>query len=322
MQFKPRYICACKENFIGDTCHRCNIGFYGEDCFPCPRNPVDHTVCGTGGVCDDGIDGTGKCVCVDQNNDPAIFCQGVVDREKQKDQEEDFTFGLILLILVAFLTTFVCYIYHRVPALHSFPESITAILVGIVLGILFKAFYNKHTEMLNIVSFEPHTFFLFLLPCIMYEAGFSLKVKVFLKNIVPVMGFAVFSTIIAAFLFSVTFYYFSSFTDYPISMMASSSFGSFISAIDPVATIAIFKSLGVAELPFTMVLGEAVLNDAVAIALANSIDDLDTSMREGENILISEAVLKGLIYFFWLLTFSVLLGFLCGLLFSYLFKKL
>ena len=118
----------------------------------------------------------------------------------------------------------------------------------------------------------------------MYEAGFSLKVKVFLKNIVPVLGFAVFSTMIAAFLFSIVFYQLSSYTDYPIPLLSSSAFGCFISAIDPVATIAIFKSLGVSELPFTMILGEAVLNDAVAIALADSIDELGTEIKDGEDI--------------------------------------
>lgn len=203
-----------------------------------------------------------------------------------------------------------------------FPEPITAILVGIILGTIFKVAYSHHHEMLNILSFEPHTFFLFLLPCIMYEAGFSLKVKVFLKNIVPVLGFAIFSTIIAAFLFTVVFYYLSMYTDYPIPLLSSAQFGCFISAIDPVATIAIFKSLGVSELPFTMILGEAVLNDAVAIALADSIDEVDTELHEEGSVDISSHLWGGMLNFLWLLIFSVILGLLCGLMFSWIFKKL
>ena len=52
--YTARYICACKQNYVGETCNHCHAGFYGEECLPCPRNPADHTVCGTGGVCDDG----------------------------------------------------------------------------------------------------------------------------------------------------------------------------------------------------------------------------------------------------------------------------
>ena len=74
LSYIPRYVCACKENFIGETCNKCNVGFYGPTCYPCPRNPADHSMCGMGGVCDDGIDGTGKCVCIDSNNDPELFC--------------------------------------------------------------------------------------------------------------------------------------------------------------------------------------------------------------------------------------------------------
>ena len=78
-QYKPKYICGCRENFIGETCSKCNVGFYGPTCYPCPRNPADHTICGMGGVCDDGMDGSGKCVCLDPNNDPELYCQGVID---------------------------------------------------------------------------------------------------------------------------------------------------------------------------------------------------------------------------------------------------
>lgn len=59
-------------------------------------------------------------------------------------------------------------------------------------------------------------------------------------------------------------------------------FGCFISAIDPVATISIFKQLKVTELLFMMVLGEAVLNDAVAIALSMSVSHVSDTIHDEE----------------------------------------
>ncbi len=84
------------------------------------------------------------------------------------------TFGMILLLLVAFLTTFMLYVYHVFPAIHVLPESVLSIIFGILLGIIFKFYYQQNGEMIQILSFEPQTFFLFLLPPIIYESGFSL----------------------------------------------------------------------------------------------------------------------------------------------------
>lgn len=44
-------------------------------------------------------------------------------------------------------------------------------------------------------------------------------------------------------------------------------FGSLISSVDPVATLAIFNALDVDPTLYTLVFGESVLNDAIAIVL-------------------------------------------------------
>ncbi len=85
------------------------------------------------------------------------------------------------------------------------------------------------------------------------------------------MTMTVLATVLATGIYGVTFWYGTQHTDYKFSFIHSLQFGCFISAIDPVATIAIFKQLKVSELLFMMVLGEAVLNDAVAIALSYSV---------------------------------------------------
>ena len=128
--------------------------------------------------------------------------------------------------------------------------------------------------MLNILSFEPKTFFLFLLPPIMFDAGFSLRVRVFLKNIFSVMAITILATVFASIIFSLIFWYGSQYTDYAFSLIHSLMFGCYISAIDPVATIAIFKELNITEVLFTLVMGECVLNDAVAIALSYSVEQI------------------------------------------------
>ena len=55
---------------------------------------------------------------------------------------------------------------------------------------------------------------------------------------------------------------------YKFDMLESFTFGSLISAVDPVATLAIFSAMDVDPILYMLVFGESILNDAVAIVLA------------------------------------------------------
>ena len=54
---------------------------------------------------------------------------------------------------------------------------------------------------------------------------------------------------------------------YELDAVESFAFGSLISAVDPVATLAIFSALDVDPILYMLVFGESILNDAVAIVL-------------------------------------------------------
>lgn len=54
---------------------------------------------------------------------------------------------------------------------------------------------------------------------------------------------------------------------YSLSAKESFTFGSLVSAVDPVATLAIFNALNVDPILYMLVFGESILNDAVAIVL-------------------------------------------------------
>jgi len=58
---------------------------------------------------------------------------------------------------------------------------------------------------------------------------------------------------------------------YRLSLVESFAFGSLISAVDPVATLAIFSALDVDPVLNMLVFGESILNDAVSIVLTSSI---------------------------------------------------
>ncbi|KAG8230334.1 hypothetical protein J437_LFUL000605 [Ladona fulva] len=58
---------------------------------------------------------------------------------------------------------------------------------------------------------------------------------------------------------------------YRLSFVESFAFGSLVSAVDPVATVAIFQALDVDPVLNMLVFGESILNDAVAIVLTTTV---------------------------------------------------
>ena len=56
---------------------------------------------------------------------------------------------------------------------------------------------------------------------------------------------------------------------YQLTAIESFAFGSLISAVDPVATLAIFSALDMDPVLNMLVFGESILNDAVSIVLTS-----------------------------------------------------
>lgn len=110
---------------------------------------------------------------------------------------------MFLLMLACIL---LMYAYKKIKSLHVIPESIVAIIIGSIFGVFIK-WYFVNEDLINILSFEPHAFFLLLLPPIMYHAGFTLNKANFFANIVPIASFAVLGTIISSIIFSLTIYF-------------------------------------------------------------------------------------------------------------------
>ncbi len=68
-------------------------------------------------------------------------------------------------------------------------------------------------------------------------------------------------------------------------MLPSFVFGALISATDPVTVLAVFQALGVKIDLFSMVFGESVLNDAVALVLYRTLLGFKNTPFNGESLL-------------------------------------
>ncbi|CAB1351233.1 unnamed protein product, partial [Coregonus sp. 'balchen'] len=125
-------------------------------------------------------------------------------------------------------------IFQLSPSLTSvIPESGLLICIGWVLGgIIYGA------DKVQTFRLQPFTFFFYLLPQIVLDAGYSMPNKLFFGNLGAILVYALLL------------------------------FGSLIAAVDPVAVIAVFEEVHVNEVLYILVFGESLLNDGVTVVIS------------------------------------------------------
>jgi CPA1 family monovalent cation:H+ antiporter len=110
-------------------------------------------------------------------------------------------------------------------------------------------------------AFEEVVVFLFL-PVLVFAAALGIDLRAFARNLSAILGLAV-----LAFLISAVLVGFAVHLALGTTLAAAFLFGALISATDPVAVVAVFREVGVPRRLLTLVEGESLLNDGVAIVL-------------------------------------------------------
>eukprot|EP00887_Chlorella_sp_A99_P005897 scaffold1.g5897.t1 len=173
---------------------------------------------------------------------------------------------LVWLLLMA--TMLITYLIQRFR-FTSLPPSSCSLILGVLVGGI-----SRLMGLSQPLRFSPAAFFYALLPPIVFAAGFTLKKKDFFKNIGAILTYAILGTFISALVFGLATYVLVLIHLVSPSHLAGAPFiecllyGSAISSIDPVATLAVLTEVEVPPLLYNLVFGESVLNDAVAIVLA------------------------------------------------------
>ncbi|CCD62993.1 putative Na(+)/H(+) antiporter nhx-3 [Caenorhabditis elegans] len=143
------------------------------------------------------------------------------------------------------------------------PDSSLLIIVGLGLGY----FLNQTT--LSGVHLDSHAFFLYLLPPIIFDAGYFMPNRALFKNFDSVLVFSVLGTLWNTFAIGGSLLIMSKYQLFtmPFTTFEILVFSALISAVDPVAVIAIFEEIHVNEFLFINVFGEALFNDGVTVVL-------------------------------------------------------
>jgi CPA1 family monovalent cation:H+ antiporter len=100
------------------------------------------------------------------------------------------------------------------------------------------------------------------LPILIFEAALGLSTREFMRNLLAITALATVAVVISAALVGIGLNLILG-----VPIVAALLFGALISATDPVAVVAVFRELGVPKRLLTLVEGESLLNDGVAIVL-------------------------------------------------------
>ncbi|NXR40964.1 SL9A8 protein, partial [Zosterops hypoxanthus] len=229
---------------------------------------------------------------------------------QQEEQSSGMTIFFSLLVIAICIILVHLLIEYR---LHFLPESVAVVSLGILMGAFIKIIEaQKLANWKEEEMFRPNMFFLLLLPPIIFESGYSLHKGNFFQNIGSIILFSVFGTAISAFIVGGGIYFLGrADVIYKLNMTDSFAFGSLISAVDPVATIAIFNALNVDPVLNMLVFGESILNDAVSIVLTNTAEGL--TRENMSDVSGWQTFLQALGYFLKMFFGSAALGTLTGL---------
>uniref|UniRef100_A0A1D1ZD96 Sodium/hydrogen exchanger n=1 Tax=Anthurium amnicola TaxID=1678845 RepID=A0A1D1ZD96_9ARAE len=229
-------------------------------------------------------------------------------------EQQEAGLGILLQIMMLVLSFVIGHVLRR----HKFyylPEASASLLIGLIVGGLAN-FSNTESSFRTWFNFHEEFFFLFLLPPIIFQSGFSLSPKPFFSNFGAIVTFAILGTFIASVVTGILVYLGGlMFLMYRLPLVECLMFGALISATDPVTVLSIFQELGTDVNLYALVFGESVLNDAMAISLYRTMSSARSHASSAQNFL--GIILNFLETFLGSMGAGVGVGFVSALLFKY-----
>jgi CPA1 family monovalent cation:H+ antiporter len=207
------------------------------------------------------------------------------------EAEEESNIILVIEIVIGLLliSSLVGIVTERLRV----PYTAGLVVIGLVLALIGQRDINV----------SPELFLGLLVPPLIFEAAFQVKAQDLLDDIAPILSLAIPGVLLTTFLVGGVLYWGTDF-----SLTTALLFGSLIAATDPVAVVALFRSLGVPHRLQLLLEGESLLNDGTAIVLFNMMVTIAVTgyFNLGESVLNFIVVSGG----------GLIIGLLLGLLIS------
>ncbi|XP_004294053.1 PREDICTED: sodium/hydrogen exchanger 4 isoform X1 [Fragaria vesca subsp. vesca] len=193
-------------------------------------------------------------------------------------------------------------------------ESITAIFIGFLTGTIILLVSKGKSS--HVLTFDEELFFIYLLPPIIFNAGFQVKKKQFFQNFLTIMLFGVIGVFISTLIITAgAWFLFPKLGFVGLNARDYLAVGTIFSSTDTVCTLQVLHQ-DETPLLYSLVFGEGVVNDATSVVLFNAVQKIDV------NKLNSGVGLRVIGDFLYLFSTSTALGVAFGLVTAYSLKTL
>ncbi|KAE8446686.1 hypothetical protein EG329_011730 [Mollisiaceae sp. DMI_Dod_QoI] len=216
-------------------------------------------------------------------------------------------FIMIMLLIAALFTSYILQ-QKKVEAVH---ETVISIFAGMTVGLILRL--SSGTSIQNLVSFNYQIFFNLLLPPIILASGYELHQANFFRNIGTILTFAFAGTFISAIVLGVILWVYTRIPidGFEMTFVDAISVGATLSATDPVTILAIFNTYKVDPKLYTIIFGESILNDAIAIVLFETAQRYKEGGAAGTLGVVS--LLEGIGIFLAVFFGSLIIGLIVGI---------
>lgn len=175
----------------------------------------------------------------------------------------------------------------------------------------------------NLISFDYQIFFNLLLPPIILSSGYELHQANFFRNIGTILTFAFAGTFLSAVVIGLILWLFTLLPGtLEMTFVDAISVGATLSATDPVTILAIFNTYKVDTKLYTIIFGESILNDAIAIVIFETAQKYNKGKTASYGILsFFEGTGIFLLVFFGSLLIGVVVGVAAALLLKFTYLR-
>ncbi|MBN1665622.1 MAG: Na+/H+ antiporter [Anaerolineales bacterium] len=201
---------------------------------------------------------------------------------------EEIAIGLLLIAALVGIAT------RRLRV----PYTVGLVLIGLALALRGQ----------NEVAITPELILAVLVPPLVFEAAFHLKITDLRRNLVTILALAIPGVLITTFLVGGVVAWGAGL---PLSIALV--FGALVAATDPVAVVALFRSLGVPKRLQVLLEGESLFNDGTAIVVFH--------LMIGVAISHEFSLLQSVLDFLFIAGGGLAIGFVLGILISNLISR-